>query len=317
MQWYYAENGAQQGPVEFGQLKALVGEGRLKPNDLVWTASMGDQWAKAASVPGLFNLSPPALPESGAEAAGSGSTWSDAATFRSATANRDLMTQARAALDGHWGLAIGGVVIFFLIHVALSLVPVLGDLVSFVISGPLMVGWALFFLALARGESTEIGRLFQGFRQFGNAFVACLLMMLLILAWMLPAIAAMIAFFVVVLKGAFSQGTPDIGAMLLWIPLIVAAMIPAMIAQYRYSQAYFILGDAPGVGPLEAIRRSKRMMAGNKWKLFCLQCRFLGWALLCLLSLGIGFLWLVPYMMTSTARFYDDLKDGRDAAPGS
>lgn len=308
MQWYYAENGAQKGPVEFEQLKALIGEGRLKPNDLVWTASMGDQWSKAASVPGLFNVSPPALAGDDAAAAGSVTEWSNTTTFLGATPNRDLMAQARSALDGHWGVAIGSLVIYILINIVLTIIPVIGDIVSFVISGPLMLGWTLFFMTLARGEAAEIGQLFQGFKQFGNAFVASLLMMLLILAWMLPAIAVIVAFFFVVLKGALEHSAPDVGAMLLWIPFMLAAIIPAIIAQFRYAQTYYILNDFTGVGPLEAIRRSKQMMVGNKWKLFCLQCRFIGWSLLCILSLGIGFLWLVPYIMTSTAQFYLDVK---------
>lgn len=50
------------------------------------------------------------------------------------------------------------------------------------------------------------------------------------------------------------------------------------------------------------------MMKGNKWKLFCLGWRFFGWMLLCMLTLGIGFLWLVPYIKVSFAQFYDDIK---------
>jgi uncharacterized membrane protein len=49
-------------------------------------------------------------------------------------------------------------------------------------------------------------------------------------------------------------------------------------------------------------------MDGNKWKYFCLCCRFIGWALLCILTLGIGFLWLFPYIYVSMAKFYDDVK---------
>lgn len=49
------------------------------------------------------------------------------------------------------------------------------------------------------------------------------------------------------------------------------------------------------------------MMAGNKWRLFCLQFSFIGWQILCILSLGIGFLWLTPYMNAATAAFYDEI----------
>ena len=54
-------------------------------------------------------------------------------------------------------------------------------------------------------------------------------------------------------------------------------------------------------------------MDGRKAKLFCLVLRFLGWELLCILTLFIGFLWLVPYMNTTFARFYDDIQPPREA----
>ena len=58
----------------------------------------------------------------------------------------------------------------------------------------------------------------------------------------------------------------------------------------------------------EAIELSMAMMDGFKWRLFCLQLSFIGWAFLCVLTFGIGYLWLIPYMQTSTAAFYEDVK---------
>ena len=49
------------------------------------------------------------------------------------------------------------------------------------------------------------------------------------------------------------------------------------------------------------------MMHGNKGRFFYLQISFFGLALLCILTLGIGMLWLYPYMMTTEAFFYLDL----------
>ena len=310
MQWYYTENGKQQGPVELVQLIALAREGRLKPEDLVWNASMGSQWAAASSVTDLFPPPAPAAPPGvGAPmAAEANPEWSDTATFTSASANRDLMAHARTALDGHWGLAIGGLLIYGLIMVALASIPILGQVVGFVISGPLVVGLMLFSMKLSRQAPAEIGQLFEGFKQFGNAFVAFLLIMLLVLAWSLPALVVGIGVAAYVVVGAIKNHTPDIGLMLVLILLVIAAVIPAVIARYRYSQTYFILNDFPGVGPMAAIQRSTQMMAGNKWKLFCLQCRFIGWALLCIPTLGLGLLWLAPYMLVSMASFYDDVK---------
>ena len=57
----------------------------------------------------------------------------------------------------------------------------------------------------------------------------------------------------------------------------------------------------------EAMEVSMQMMKGNKWRLFCLQLSFIGWAILCVLTLGIGYLWLNPYMNAAIAAFYDEV----------
>jgi len=55
------------------------------------------------------------------------------------------------------------------------------------------------------------------------------------------------------------------------------------------------------------------MMKGYKWKLFLLQLSFIGWMLLCtLFTLGIGYLWLGPYIGLSTANFYENLKKNQE-----
>lgn len=310
MEWYYAVNGQQQGPVDWDTLVSLVRGGQLKRSDLVWNASMGQQWAKAATVAGLFEPAAP-VPTGTPPPA---SEWSADARFQSATPNRDLMASARSALEGQWGLAVGANLVYFLVAVAMGIIPYLGNLISFVVSGPLALGWYLFFLTLSRRQPGGIGMIFQGFRQFGTAFLACLLMGLLILAWMLPALVLLV---VVIVMGLAGLRHPQAGAatpgaaVFLLIPLFIAALVPAIIAQYRYSMTYFVVGEMPGIGALEAIRHSTRMMSGNKWKLFCLQWRFFGWGLLCCLTFGIGFLWLVPYIMTSLGCFYDDLRKGQ------
>ena len=54
--------------------------------------------------------------------------------------------------------------------------------------------------------------------------------------------------------------------------------------------------------------RSQELMKGNKWRYFLLALSFLGWILLGILSLGIGFFWIIPYIETTTAAFYYDIK---------
>jgi len=312
MQWYYALNGQQQGPVEWDGLVALASEGKLKPSDLVWNSTMGNQWTKASTVPGLFT----ATTSSATETPPPATEWSAQAKFSSQTPNCDLTGEARSVLDGQWGLAIGGSLIYTVVAIAMSIIPYLGSILSFVLSGPLMLGLYLFFLTLSRRQQAGIGMIFDGFKQFGNAFLACLLMGLLVFAWMLPALAVGItAAVMAVVKfktaGAGVSWASASVLFLLFIPLFLAALIPVIMAQYRYSMTYFVINEMPGIGPLEAIRHSCQMMHGNKWKFFCLQWRFFGWALLCILTLGIGFIWLWPYMMTSMACFYNDLRKGQ------
>lgn len=96
----------------------------------------------------------------------------------------------------------------------------------------------------------------------------------------------------------------------LWSLLFV---IPGIIKGYAYSQAYFIYYDdyrETGVAPgyLDSITKSRQLMDGHKGQLFILDLSFIGWHILCLFTLGIGYLWLTPYILTTKIAFYDNLK---------
>ena len=56
---------------------------------------------------------------------------------------------------------------------------------------------------------------------------------------------------------------------------------------------------------------SKELMAGHKWRLFCLNLSFIGWGILSALTCGIGDLWLNPYIYAAKAAFYVD-RTGRN-----
>jgi uncharacterized membrane protein len=91
---------------------------------------------------------------------------------------------------------------------------------------------------------------------------------------------------------------------ILWFLLLI---IPGFVALLRYSQTFYILSEDESIGPLEAISKSKEMMMGNKWKLFCLYCRFIGWFIVCIITLGFAGLYVGPYLSQSCANFYNDL----------
>ncbi|MGX7244412.1 DUF975 family protein [Enterococcus quebecensis] len=95
----------------------------------------------------------------------------------------------------------------------------------------------------------------------------------------------------------------------LWSLLLV---IPGIIKGYSYSQAYFVYYDSfeeTGVRPgfLNCITRSRQLMKGYKGQLFLLDLSFIGWHILAILTLGIGYLWLTPYIAATKAAFYENL----------
>lgn len=91
---------------------------------------------------------------------------------------------------------------------------------------------------------------------------------------------------------------------LLWSLLFI---IPGIMASYSYAMTGYILAEHPELTASEAIERSKEMMSGNRFRLFCLQFSFIGWSILCTFTFGIGNLWLRPYRQAATAAFYREI----------
>lgn len=92
----------------------------------------------------------------------------------------------------------------------------------------------------------------------------------------------------------------------LWALLL---FVPGIIKAYAYAMTPYILVDNPDLSANQAINLSKKMMKGHKFDLFYLHLSFLGWGVLSVFTLGIGMLWLMPYMMTAQAAFYQDVKN--------
>jgi len=92
----------------------------------------------------------------------------------------------------------------------------------------------------------------------------------------------------------------------LWALLLI---IPGFIKMYAYSMTPYILVDHPELSANQAINMSRRMMKGHKFDLFFLHLSFIGWGILSVLTAGVGLLWLVPYMNTTQAAFYQEVKN--------
>ena len=85
-------------------------------------------------------------------------------------------------------------------------------------------------------------------------------------------------------------------------------VIPGIMAFYAYCMAPYIMVENPQLTAKQAMKKSKEMMKGNKWKLFCLTFSFIGWDILAAISFGLGHLVLCPYVEAAGAAFYRELK---------
>jgi len=185
--------------------------------------------------------------------------------------NRELRALARSQLHGSWLAAVGMLLVYCII-LGISVVVIVGPII---IGGPLALGFLGYYSRKARGENAELKNLFDGFNLFGKSFLLYLL------------------------KGIFIA---------LWSCLFI---IPGIVKCLSYSMAFFVLRDNPEIKATEAITRSRKMMKGYKGKLFGLCLSFIGWGFLCVLTFGIGFLWLYPYVSLSLANFYEGLKQNQ------
>lgn len=101
----------------------------------------------------------------------------------------------------------------------------------------------------------------------------------------------------------------------LWAILLV---IPGIIKGLAYSMYPYVLRDEPDLSVWQTLKKSEAIMKGYKGKLFLMYLSFVGWFILGAFTFGILYIWLTPYVMTSTVKFYDDVRrayyNGNDPA---
>ena len=191
--------------------------------------------------------------------------------------NSEYRSLARMSLSGKWAFgAIASIICWVIMCAPGELVNSAYDIQLGQLWGlfviPLSWGYGVLWLALARNENVDYGMLFDGFKDYLRIFLTLLLVQIYTILWMLLLI------------------------------------IPGLVKCYSYSMTSFILKDNPEMKYDAAINESMRMMQGHKMKLFLLDLSFIGWFFLSILTLGIGFSFLQPYMSTAHAHFYEDLK---------
>jgi uncharacterized membrane protein len=145
---------------------------------------------------------------------------------------------------------------------------------TILITAPLLIGMLIAYLNfIKKTGQLDINDLFKGFEMYGKSLAVCLLYSVLVFLWFL---------------------------------LLV---VPGIIKAISYSQAVYIVAENPNVEAIEAIRISTKMTNGYKLDIFIMFFSFIGWALLCALTLGVGYIWLAPYMNTTFTNMYLKLKE--------
>jgi uncharacterized membrane protein len=210
---------------------------------------------------------------------------------------KDFRKKAWAACKGNWGNLILVLVINFALIVVCGLIGIiLGRITRIIITllfyptiaqtiegyvtslsiiliyGHIIYGEAVFFSNFMRDGSEQVGDLFSGFKKYGKVFKLYFLIQLYTTLW------SMLYF------------------------------IPGIIRGIAYSMSYYIMNDNPDMTPKEVIKHSIKITDGYKGKYFCLQISFIGWLLLCILSLGILTIWIAPVIAASNAAFYEYVK---------
>ncbi len=259
----------------------------------------------------------------------------------------DFREQARNALSGKWGLAIGtgfvagllgagtiftasadsidvesyeesmagmsedaALVMSMIILVMLG-IALIYALVVLIVGGPVTLGYVKFNLGLVDYGNPQFNDIFSQFDRFGAGFLVNFLRNLYVglwtMAFVLPGVIVSVLFGVV---AGLVLGEEVIAAAV--VIILLAALIPALIfvtvKQYSYAMAPYILYENPSMSANQAIKKSTELMKGNKWRLFCLCFSFIGWLLLSIFfTCGIGMFWVKPYQEAAFAAFYREI----------
>lgn len=187
--------------------------------------------------------------------------------------NSEIRSAGSAALKGRWLEAAMLTFVYALISILVSLIPIVGKVASLLLI-PMAWGFAITFLRNGRGENDpfNIRGLFVGYNDFMRIFGTQFLVNIYTFLWALLLI------------------------------------VPGIIKGLSYAMTPYVLADNPEKKYNEAIEASMAMMDGHKLDLFLMNLVFFLWGLLCILTLGIGYFWLCPYMQSSYAKFYEEVK---------
>ncbi|ARO57692.1 Integral membrane protein [Bacillus cereus] len=203
----------------------------------------------------------------------------------------DLKGEALDSLEGKWGLAVGATLLISILITAFSFSVDWGFSLIFGWQKQMVhfqriffhffywtvnFRWILPWFKYPSKKQASIGNVFIWFSE-GKRFLKSFLLYLLVNLYLF-----------------------------LWTLLFI---IPGIIKSFSYAMTYFIINDHPEYSLNQAITESRRMMDGHKMEYFILCLSFIGWFILSCITLGIGFLWLIPYFYTTSAAFYEEIAE--------
>lgn len=225
----------------------------------------------------------------------------------------ELKKLSKSQLKGNWKTPVLVMLVYTIAVMALSSITEFSDsmginLIStiFVLGLEIwfIVGFANFFLKFSENDGkakfddllVSKKSILKSLGIFALMFIIGIVLGIIIIF----ATSSMIAYSV--LSESVSTGM-IVGVLILAIVL----SIPIVILELALAMTPYIFVDKEELGLIDSIKLSIKMMKGNKWNLFVINLSFIGWALLCILTLGIGYLWLGPYIQLTVTNFYIDI----------
>lgn len=206
-----------------------------------------------------------------------------------------IKREAKTALKGHWGIAIGVLIIMYLITGALNLVAptedsydntaiilsVLSVLIAVFVTLSISTGFIWFYLRLFDGENLKVGNLFDAFKKgvYLKVIWANILIGLLLIMWSLPTIILAIVISIAAAANMLS----------FWYLIVpVLLMLLPIIKTLGYEQTFYLIKDNPTMSAYQSVKTSVVIMKNQRMKLFLTYLSFIGWLIVPLILLAYG-----------------------------
>ena len=225
--------------------------------------------------------------------------------------NGDIKRKAKADMKNGYGFAILTMILLNLVLVgSLTVGLFVGLLVT---AGAVQCCYVAYFIDVAKHERKGIDSTYRGFRQFMRALVATLIQFAII-ALPVGVLTFIETLLMIPLLQNGSAGASAAG--LITFVFIVAIIVYVVGMSVKMYFTYYVMNDEVDLSGWECIRRSMKLAKGHFWKIVGFELSFLGWWILCLLTLGALMLYVTPYHYAAQANLYLALKepDGK-AAP--